>query len=595
MTPQQSRELVFHDGGASWVVDLPAEPRIPEAREVSSLGRTLGIFPKAPDQSGAWLLCDCQDDALQGYRVTQGSEIGCPQCKHRDQLLFCDCGVLSHESRRGEDEEAFCLLCGAAASKLRHRCKLIPGRTRIALAEGTASCCFCGWPGELWSESHQKPNSRRLPQAGESSEQHESTPAGNGLQPIPAEAGSEGRDPVRVIDTFAARWRMVGSWIRSSKRVRYCLVVLGAVVPVVGMWLLLAGYTGPGGPAPGSAEPLPEAVVSVGPPSSTPEASQLDLSEVQPPPISVDDTGAQEAMRVRKASRRLRQALDGCDFPQLEAELGMEPSVLSRLEADPKHARTLREAQGVVTRFEALEPLRPDRIKTVVDSWAALRSQCSEPGLLAPLETGIRDFLDSRVLELEENRAWREIEDISGSLARHEPSRELAESYAQRALVGRHRAVLQQARQYEPHRGIAMLQQYTPPADLTTEHEGTLQELGAKLRSQDANPPQILLRSKAPCQAKSQIELTLNIEDDYKVETVQVDCEGGSDPKGCRDIRPIGLSNRSEHLWGITIDPEIHGGKKLEIRVVATDLSGQEGVLNAVVRFFPVCWIKIRD
>lgn len=602
MTVQQSRELVFHDEGASWVVDLPAEPRIPEARDIRSLGRILGVFPKAPGQVGTWLLCDCQEEALQAFRVTQGCEIVCSQCDSSAQLLFCDCGVLSRRTASDEGAEPACLLCGAPASKLDHRCKQVPERVRITLTEGTANCCFCGWPGELWSEAHQKSGSRIARSAGEKTsaerKSHRSKSRKSSISsPFPTESSEAGLGGAEDADTFADGWLKVGlgDWIRSSKHARYGLALLGAVVPVVGTWLLLTGYRGSGGHPPRPPEGRP--VIKIEWPRATTEAPGLDLSEVEPPEpsISADEADSREAARARQSTRRIRQALDSCDFLQLEVEMELEPSVLSRMEAHAEHALTLREAQDVASRVEALKPLRSNRLEAVVDNWAALRNRCPDPGLLAPWEGGIRSFVDAWVLELEKGRAWRKIEEISHWLARHGPSRPLAESYRERVRVGRHRELLAQARRAKPHVGIDILKKNRPPADLTTEHENALEDLRSQLSKQDAKPPRITLSTKSSCQAKLQIELTLKIDDDYHVEDVKVRCEGGLDPESCEDIHPIRLSDPSRSLWGVTIDPAIHGGKKLEFRVVATDLSGNEGVLNAVVRFFPYCRIRVQD
>lgn len=282
----------------------------------------------------------------------------------------------------------------------------------------------------------------------------------------------------------------------------------------------------------------------------------------------------------------LGAALRDGDFAALQgvidAGTGQEAGMTPEVRADFDRARAL-----VQTYAEAMLASGRDEHVAVLERLAALESQL--PGLSDPedlrgkaasaLETQAealtREASYDKALAVIEpiGRTWPDRAGHEERVARYQKYKE--DEKAQEAILA---ALPIAERRKSPEDGLQMLEGVEPTPHLAprfAEARARLEELLARL---DKEPPKVVLRDGYLLEyARGTVaELSFRATDDHKVKDVKILAR----PEGGKWKELPAEKSRSLYFT-VEIGPDFHKNGTVEIYVVATDLSGHEGMLGS--------------
>jgi hypothetical protein len=130
----------------------------------------------------------------------------------------------------------------------------------------------------------------------------------------------------------------------------------------------------------------------------------------------------------------------------------------------------------------------------------------------------------------------------------------------------------------KPSEPLALLRALQPTPHLEQRIVEARQQLEAQLAQLDAQPPQVTLRPGYPLDYSrgNVVTLSFRVTDDYQVRSVKLFAR----PQAGR-VRELPLLKSGASYYDLEIPPTFHQNGTVELWVVATDLSGHEGILGS--------------
>ena len=227
--------------------------------------------------------------------------------------------------------------------------------------------------------------------------------------------------------------------------------------------------------------------------------------------------------------------------------------------AEGKHA-------GVLQRFAELEALAPgvkDPLELRDKAARALETEAE-----AAAVQGRYDEALSRLAPIE--ASWSSREGLAARAASYRKAKE--DEPKQQALLA---SIPAWERRKKPHEALALLKGVEPTPHLRPQIEEARKRLEAQLGQLDSTPPQVTLRDGYFLEYSRGVvvELSFRVSDDYEVKSVKLMAKP---PGGRMREYPLEVS-RTMGFYTAEMPASFHQNGTVEIYVVATDLSGNEG------------------
>jgi Protein kinase domain len=133
-------------------------------------------------------------------------------------------------------------------------------------------------------------------------------------------------------------------------------------------------------------------------------------------------------------------------------------------------------------------------------------------------------------------------------------------------------------RRKKPDEGLGLLRGVEPTPHLQAQYDQTVGRLRALLAREDGRPPVVELRPGFLLEYDrgTFVNLSFRVKDDYKVQDVEVlaRVRGGK-------MRKLPVEKERNAAYSVVIAPGFHQNETVEVYVVATDISGNQGLLGS--------------
>ena len=227
--------------------------------------------------------------------------------------------------------------------------------------------------------------------------------------------------------------------------------------------------------------------------------------------------------------------------------------------AEGKHA-------AVLQRFAELEALSPgisDPLELRDKAAQALEAQAQTAAVQGKYDEAL-----ARLAPVE--ASWSKREGLAPLAASYRKAKE--DEPKQQALLA---SIPAWERRKKPHEGLDLLKGVEPTPHLRPQIEEARKRLEAQLSQLDKTPPQVTLRDGYFLEYSRGVvvELSFRVSDDYEVKSVKLMAKP---PGGRMREYPLEVS-RTMGFYTAELPASFHQNGTVEIYVVATDLSGNEG------------------
>jgi hypothetical protein len=392
---------------------------------------------------------------------------------------------------------------------------------------------------------------------------------------------------------------------RSNRAALFAAIAAAVVVAVLGgIWGLRKPAEQATAPAAPAGPPIP--------PPPSPQAVMAKLEEARMLLAQGEDRRAEEMVRSLSSVDQSALPPEACarlaELEQMLSLLAVErfPSDLARglkdrdlgllraavatgsslgadlpaeLAADFERARKLVElhrlieadaAEGrhaaVLERFAELEALAPgvsDPMELRAKSAQAVEAEAEALASQARYEEAL-----AKLAPLE--ATWSGREGLSARAAAYRKSK--GDEPKQQALLA---SIPAWERRKKPHEALDLLRGVEPTPHLRPQIEEARKRLEAQLAQLDKTPPQVVLRDGYSLEYSrgAVVELSFRVSDDYQVKGVKLMARA---PGGKMREYPLEVS-RTNGLYTAEMPSSFHQNGTVELYVVATDISGNEG------------------
>lgn len=133
-------------------------------------------------------------------------------------------------------------------------------------------------------------------------------------------------------------------------------------------------------------------------------------------------------------------------------------------------------------------------------------------------------------------------------------------------------------RRKKPDEGLDLLRGVEPTPHLKAQYDQTVGRLRSLLAREDGQPPTVELRPGFVLEYDrgTFVNLSFRVKDDYKVRDVEVYAR----PQGGK-MRKLPVEKERNAAYTVVIAPGFHQNDTVEVYVVATDVSGNQGLLGS--------------